>query len=82
MVTMTPNVHVSKTMIPNYGYDPAVLLKTRFAEHCRKSSVSSEVSSHVHTDSPDHSVDLSSVQIIDQAPQWFERGTATIGLTM
>jgi len=49
-------------------------LKTRFLEHRRPSSTSSEVSQHIHIESPGHTVDLDAVQILDRDPRWFERG--------
>ena len=49
-------------------------LKTRFLEHRRPSSTSSEVSQHIHIESPGHSVDLKKVEILDKDTRWFERG--------
>ncbi|XP_072039555.1 uncharacterized protein [Amphiura filiformis] len=49
-------------------------LKTRFLEHRRPSSTSSEVSQHIHIESPGHHVDLEKVQILDREPRYFERG--------
>ena len=49
-------------------------LKTRFLEHRRPSTTSSEVSNHIHIESPGHHVDLDKVQILDREPRWFERG--------
>ena len=49
-------------------------LKTRFLEHRRPSSTSSEVSQHIHIESPGHRVDLDKVKILDRDPRWFERG--------
>jgi len=49
-------------------------LKTRFLEHRRPSSTSSEVSQHIHIESPGHHVDLEQVQILDREPRYFERG--------
>ena len=49
-------------------------LKTRFFEHKRPSSTSSEVSNHIHIESPGHHVDLDEVKILDREPRWFERG--------
>ena len=49
-------------------------LKTRFLEHRRPSSTSSEVSQHIHLESPGHSVDLEKVNILDTDSRWFERG--------
>ena len=49
-------------------------LKTRFMEHRRPSSTSSEVSQHIHIESPGHRVDLESVKILDREPKYFERG--------
>ena len=48
-------------------------LKTRFQEHRRPSSTSSEVSQHIHIESPGHKVDLKSVEILDREPRYFER---------
>ena len=49
-------------------------LKTRFLEHRRPSSTSSEVSQHIHIESPGHSVNLDKVDILDKDTRWFERG--------
>ena len=49
-------------------------LKTRFLEHRRPSSTSSEVSQHIHIESPGHHVDLDQVKILDREPRYFERG--------
>ncbi|XP_072017038.1 uncharacterized protein [Amphiura filiformis] len=44
-------------------------LKTRFLEHRHPSSTSSEVSQHIHIESPGHHVDLEKVQILDREPR-------------
>jgi hypothetical protein len=49
-------------------------LRTRFLEHRRPSSTSSEVSQHIHIESPGHHVDLDKVQVLDREPRYFERG--------
>ncbi|XP_078599380.1 uncharacterized protein LOC144874745 [Branchiostoma floridae x Branchiostoma japonicum] len=49
-------------------------LKTRFLEHKRKSSKTSEVSQHIHIESPGHSVSLDKVEILDTEPDFFARG--------
>ena len=49
-------------------------LKTRFNEHRRPSSTASEVSNHIHIESPGHSVDLDKVRILDRDNRWFQRG--------
>ena len=49
-------------------------LKARFCEHRRPSSVNSEVSRHIHTDNPDHGVQLDKTEILAVEPKWFERG--------
>ena len=49
-------------------------LKKRFQEHKRPSSTSSEVSKHIHIESPGHQVDIEEVQILDREPRYFERG--------
>ena len=49
-------------------------LKARFMEHRRPSSTTSEVSQHIHSDSPGHTVSLESVTILDRDPSWFSRG--------
>ena len=57
--------HESKTEIS---------LKTRFLEHRRTSTTSSEVSQHIHIESPGHKVELDSVVILDREHRYFERG--------
>ena len=49
-------------------------LKPRFLEHKRPSSTSSEVSKHIHIESPGHHIDLDEVKILDREPCWFETG--------
>ena len=49
-------------------------LKARFSEHRRPSSVNSEVSKHIHTDCPDHGVQLDKTEILAVEPKWYERG--------
>ena len=49
-------------------------LKTRFLEHRRPSSTSSEVSQHIHIESPDHHVELEEVKILDREQRYFETG--------
>ena len=49
-------------------------LKARFREHRRPSSTTSEVSKHIHTDSPDHTIKLKNTKILAVEHKWFERG--------
>ena len=49
-------------------------LKTRFLEHRRPSSSTSEVSQHIHIESPGHHVSLDEVKVLDREDKWFERG--------
>ena len=49
-------------------------LKARFGEHRRPSSTTSEVSKHIHTDSPDHTITLENTKILEVEHKWFERG--------
>ena len=50
-------------------------LKARFLEHRRPSSVSSsEVSQHIHVESPGHQVSLDNVRVLTTEPRYFERG--------
>ena len=44
-------------------------LKARLAEHRRPSTTSSEVSQHIHIESPRHSVDIEEVKILDREPK-------------
>ena len=46
-------------------------LKSRFAEHLRPSSASSEVSQHIHRDYPGHKAE---VEVLDREDRWIERG--------
>ena len=50
------------------------LLKARFSEHRRPSSTTSEVEKHIHTDQPEHTVELDNTEILTTEPRWFERG--------
>ena len=49
-------------------------LKTRFDEHRRPSSSTSEVSRHIHTDCKGHTVHIEEAKILTVEPKWFERG--------
>ena len=49
-------------------------LKPRFQEHRGTSTVSSEVSQHIHIESPGHKVKLDEVKILDRDSRYFERG--------
>ena len=49
-------------------------LKARFGEHGRPSTTSSEVSRHIHSSSPKHSIDLETTDVLTVEPKWFERG--------
>ena len=49
-------------------------LKTRFSEHKRPSSTTSEVSQHIHIESPGHTVTLDKVRILDTEQDYFVRG--------
>ena len=49
-------------------------LKARFLEHRRPSSSSSEVSQHIHIESPGHHINLDKVEILDREERYFERG--------
>ena len=48
--------------------------KARFLEHRRPSSLSSEVSQHIHIASLGHHIDLEKVNILNREPRWFEKG--------
>ncbi len=43
-------------------------------EHRRPSSVTSEVSHHVHSDHPDQSISMNDTKIVEVEPKWFKRG--------
>ena len=49
-------------------------LKARFSEHRRPSSTTSEVAKHIHTDQPEHTVELDNTEMLTTEPRWFERG--------
>ena len=52
-------------------------LKARFSEHRRPSSTTSEVAKHVHTDQPEHTVELDNTEILTTESRWFERYNLT-----
>jgi len=58
----------------NYVGETERSLKARFMEHRRPSTASSEVSKHIHTDNPDHGIELHNTKILAVEPRWFERG--------
>ena len=49
-------------------------LKARFGEHRRPSSTTSEVSKHIHINSPDYTITLENMKILAVEHKWFERG--------
>ena len=49
-------------------------LKARFGEHKRPSTVTSEVSKHIHNADPKHSITLDTTNVLTVEPRWFERG--------
>ena len=49
-------------------------LKARFGEHRRPSFTVSEVSKHIHTDSPNHIITLENTKILPVEHKWFKRG--------
>ena len=56
-----------------YVGDTERSLKTHFLEHRSKSNVGSEMSQHVHVDSPEHGVRLDRVKILTVESKKFER---------
>ena len=48
--------------------------KSRFMEHRRPRSINSDVSRHINSDHPDHSITLDNVRILEVELKWFERG--------
>ncbi len=53
-------------------------LKQHFLEHRRPSSVTLEVSRHVHLDHPDHSISMDDTNILEVASKWFEHGVKEV----
>ena len=49
-------------------------LKARFMEHKRPSSTTSEVSRHIHTEQPGHSISIEETSVLAVEPRWHERG--------
>ena len=49
-------------------------LKARFSEHRRPRGCTSEAAKHIHTDQPEHAVELDNTEILTTEPRWFERG--------
>ena len=69
-----PVYHISCEICDNsYIGETGRFLKARFMEHRGPSSVNSEVSKHINSDQPDHSISLENVRISELQPQWFER---------
>ena len=62
------------TYVSTYVGETENSLKARFGEHRRPSSTTSEVSKHIHTDSPDHTITLENMKILAVEHKWFERG--------
>ena len=57
-----------------YVGDTERSLQSRLNEHRRPSSTSSEVAKHIHTDQPEHTVELDNTEILTTEPRWFEIG--------
>ena len=55
-------------------------LKSRFNEHRRPSSTTSEVSKHIDIEHPEHSVELENTEILTTESRWFERGVKEASL--
>ena len=53
-------------------------LKARFGEHRRPSSTTAEVAKHIHTDQPEHTVELDNTEILTTEPRWFEQGVKEV----
>ena len=49
-------------------------LKSRFMEHRRPSSTTSEVSKHINIDNQGHEIILDQAKILDRESSWYERG--------
>ena len=70
-----PVYHIScDTCEASYVGETERSLKSRFMEHRRPSSTTSEVSRHIHIEEPGHQVDIERVKILAVEPRWFERG--------
>ena len=70
-----PVYHIScEDCDANYIGETERSLKARFSEHRRPSTSSSEVSRHIHSDCPDHSISIDTTDILSVEPRWFERG--------
>ena len=52
-------------------------LKSRFNEHRRPNSTTSEVAKHIDTEQPEHTVELDNTEILTTEPRSFERGVIT-----
>ena len=74
MGNFTENLNLGKRVLPPCIGETERSLKARFLEHRRPSSTSSEVSQHIHIESPGHYIDLEKVKILDREQRWFERG--------
>ena len=58
----------------DYVGETGCSLKTRFDQHRRPSSKSSEVSRHLHSHSPPHSISLADTKVLNVDLRWYERG--------
>ena len=85
MVVMTPELTAGQLVAPSphtscedcdasYVGETERSMKARFGEHRRPSSTTSEVSKHIHSDNPNHSIKLDNTKILAVESKWFERG--------
>ena len=59
---------------PSYIGETERSLRSRFLEHRRPSSTTSEVSQHIHNAQPEHSISIDNANVLATDSRWLERG--------
>ncbi len=71
---MDPVYHIQCEDCPaSYAGETERSLKSRFQEHRRPCTATSEVFRHINHEHPEHGIDMDNAKILEVEPKWFER---------